>query len=86
MSTSLQTNTDNNYNSELSKKVLKEAINKHTLVGIYLKNGIKLEGQLVGFNNHALFLTPNFTPDILQMIYKHAISTIMFAPTGYHST
>ncbi|MFZ8952446.1 MAG: RNA chaperone Hfq [Gammaproteobacteria bacterium] len=42
-------------------------------VSIYLINGIKLQGTLENFDSYALILKNNTS----QMIYKHAISTIV---------
>lgn len=39
---------------------------------VFLKNGIKLTGILVGIDEECLFLKNMVT----QMIYKHAVSTI----------
>ncbi len=43
-------------------------------VSIYLVNGIKLQGQIESFDQHVIFLR-NTT--MKQMVYKHAISTIV---------
>jgi host factor-I protein len=42
-------------------------------VSIYLINGIKLQGVVEAFDSYALMLKNNSS----QMIYKHAISTIV---------
>lgn len=42
-------------------------------VSIFLTNGIKLQGQIVSFDQFALLLKSN----VSQMVYKHAISTIV---------
>ncbi len=42
-------------------------------VSIYLTNGIKLQGQIESFDRFALQLKAGVT----QMIYKHAIMTIV---------
>jgi host factor-I protein len=43
-------------------------------VTVYLVNGFQLKGQVIGFDNYTLFLE---FENKLQMIFKHAISTIM---------
>ncbi len=43
-------------------------------VGIYLKTGIKILGIIVAFDTHVIIL---HSSNIHQMIYKHAISTVM---------
>ncbi len=47
----------------------KEAIQ----VAIYLVNGIKLQGEIESFDQYVIILKSN----ISQMVYKHAISTIV---------
>lgn len=42
-------------------------------VSIYLVNGIKLQGQIESFDQFAVLLKNT----ISQMVYKHAISTIV---------
>lgn len=42
-------------------------------VSIYLVNGIKLQGQVESFDQYVVMLKNTIT----QMVYKHAISTIV---------
>lgn len=42
-------------------------------VSIYLVNGIKLQGQIESFDNFVVLLKNS----VSQMIYKHAISTVV---------
>ncbi len=42
-------------------------------VSIYLVNGIKLQGNVESFDNFVVLLRNN----VSQMVYKHAISTIV---------
>ncbi|MDD3608868.1 MAG: RNA chaperone Hfq [Halothiobacillaceae bacterium] len=42
-------------------------------VSIYLVNGIKLQGQIESFDNFVVLLKNT----VSQMVYKHAISTIV---------
>lgn len=42
-------------------------------VSIYLVNGIKLQGEIESFDQYAIILKST----ISQMVYKHAISTIV---------
>ena len=42
-------------------------------VAIYLVNGIKLQGTVESFDQYVVMLKNNIT----QMVYKHAISTIV---------
>ncbi len=44
-----------------------------TLVSIYLVSGIKLQGHVDSFDQFTVFLRNN----VVQMVYKHAIATII---------
>ncbi len=46
---------------------------EHVPVSIYLVNGIKLQGQIESFDQFVLLLKNT----VNQMVYKHAISTIV---------
>lgn len=46
---------------------------EHIAVSIYLVNGIKLQGQVDSFDQYVILLKNTVT----QMVYKHAISTIV---------
>ena len=45
-------------------------------VSIYLVNGIKLQGQIESFDQFVVLLKNT----VSQMVYKHAISTVVPAP------
>lgn len=61
---------------------------EHVPVSIYLVNGIKLQGQIDSFDQYVILLKNTVT----QMVYKHAISTIVparsvsLAPSSSEST
>ena len=46
---------------------------EHVQVSIYLVNGIKLQGQVESFDQFVILLRNQ----VSQMVYKHAISTII---------
>ena len=46
---------------------------EHIPVSIYLVNGIKLQGQIDSFDQFVVLLKNS----VSQMVYKHAISTIV---------
>jgi host factor-I protein len=46
---------------------------EHVAVSIYLVNGIKLQGQIESFDQFVVLLKNT----VSQMVYKHAISTIV---------
>jgi host factor-I protein len=48
-----------------------------TPVSIYLVNGIKLQGQVDSFDQYVIILKNT----VNQMVYKHAISTIVPSKT-----
>lgn len=51
-------------------------------VSIYLVNGIKLQGQIESFDQFVILLKNT----VNQMVYKHAISTVVPArPINHHS-
>lgn len=47
---------------------------EHVPVSMYLVNGIKLQGHVESFDAYVILLRNSVT---LQMVYKHAISTIV---------
>lgn len=50
---------------------------EHVHVSIYLVNGIKLQGHVESFDQYVVLLKNAVT----QMVYKHAISTVVPART-----
>jgi len=46
---------------------------EHTPVSIFLVNGIKLQGRIDSFDQYVIMLKNTMS----QMVYKHAISTIV---------
>lgn len=57
---------------------LKELISTGTLVSIYLVNGVHLRGYILGFDTYTILLKLNLaTTANCQLIYKHAIATIL---------
>jgi len=50
---------------------------EHVPVSIFLVNGIKLQGQIDSFDQYVVILKNA----VNQMVYKHAISTIVPART-----
>jgi host factor-I protein len=54
---------------------------EHVPVAVYLVNGIKLQGQIDSFDQYVVLLKSTVT----QMVYKHAISTIVpVRPVDFH--
>ena len=50
---------------------------EHVPVSIFLVNGIKLQGQIDSFDQYVIILKNT----VNQMVYKHAISTIVPSKT-----
>jgi host factor-I protein len=63
----------NNKIATLQDPFLNALRKEHVPVSIYLVNGIKLQGQVESFDQYVVLLRNTVT----QMVYKHAISTIV---------
>jgi host factor-I protein len=63
----------NNKGQLLQDPFLNTLRKEHVPVSIYLVNGIKLQGQIESFDQYVVLLRNTVT----QMVYKHAISTIV---------
>lgn len=57
----------------LQEPFLNQLRKEHIPVSIYLVNGIKLQGQIESFDQFVVLLKNT----VNQMVYKHAISTIV---------
>lgn len=62
-------NTEN-----LQDLILNEVRREHTPVTMFLMNGFQLKGIVTGFDNFTVILNSEGKQ---QMIYKHAISTLV---------
>ncbi|MBZ4201015.1 MAG: RNA chaperone Hfq [Methylotenera sp.] len=63
-----------NHKGQMLQDPFLNALRKeHVAVSIYLVNGIKLQGQVDSFDQYVILLKNTVT----QMVYKHAISTIV---------
>lgn len=61
-------------NQNLQDSFLNNVRKSKTTVTIFLVNGVKLQGVITWFDNFCLLLRRD---GLSQMVYKHAISTIM---------
>lgn len=59
--------------NNMQDNFLSELKNNQTPVSVYLKTGIRLNGVITQSDHYTLLLESSTT----QLIYKHAISTIM---------
>lgn len=64
----------NNKAQNLQDPFLNLLRKEHMPVSMYLVNGIKLQGHVESFDAYVILLRNSVT---LQMVYKHAISTIV---------
>ena len=62
-----------NKNQVLQDPFLNALRKEHIPVSIYLVNGIKLQGNVESFYQYVILLRNTVT----QMVYKHAISTVV---------
>lgn len=60
-------------NHNLQDPFLNQLRKEHVPVNVYLVNGIKLQGQVEAFDQFVVVLRNA----VSQMIYKHAISTVV---------
>lgn len=60
-------------NNPLQDSFLNELRNEKMTVSVFLVNGIKLHGIVDDFDEHVIMLKNTIT----QMVYKHAISTVV---------
>lgn len=60
--------------SEIQNKYIQAIIKEKSSVYIFLKNGIKLSGKIMGETDEVIFLSS----PALQMVYKSSISTVVF--------
>jgi len=61
-------------NETLQDLLLNEARKEHQLVTVFLMNGFQMKGVITGFDNFIVCLVSDGRQ---QMIYKHAISTVV---------
>lgn len=60
---------------------LNTALTERLTVTIYLTNGVKLSGQVRGFDQYCLICEINHQE---QLIFKHAISTVITTRQHHH--
>lgn len=64
-------------NQNLQDVFLNNARKQKSAVTVFLVNGVKLQGTITWFDNFSLLLRREGN---VQLVYKHAISTIMPGP------
>ena len=69
----MSTTTTTQKAQSLQDPLLNTLRKEHVPVSVYLVNGIKLQGQVIAFDQYVVMLRNTLT----QMVYKHAISTIV---------
>ena len=73
VSTTSRDNKMTTKGQQLQDPFLNTLRKEHMQVAIYLVNGIKLQGHIDSFDQYVVLLKNTVT----QMVYKHAISTIV---------
>lgn len=63
-------------NGQLQNSYLDDVYSNHTHISVYLINGIKLSGYIAGNDDMSILLRDSKNT-VTQLIYKHAISTIV---------
>lgn len=61
------------YMAKLQEEFLKDLVKSQEQVAVFLINGIKLHGAIEKLDDDVIFLKNAIT----QMVYKHAISTVV---------
>ena len=61
-------------NINLQDSFLNSVRKEKTTITIFLINGYKLTGKVIGFDNYVVFIE---TEKGQQLVYKHAITTIL---------
>ncbi len=64
----------NKVSINLQDVFLNQVRKEHTPITIYLVNGFQLKGMVKGFDNYTIVLDSDGKQ---QLVYKHAVSTIM---------
>ena len=66
----------------IQEAFLNNARKEKTFLTIYLMSGVKLSGRIKSFDKYSVVLETNNQE---QLIFKHAISTVVVARGGHHS-
>ncbi len=64
----------------IQEAFLNNARKDKTFLTIYLMSGVKLSGRIKSFDKYSLILESNSQE---QLIFKHAISTVVVSKTGH---
>ncbi len=67
----------------IQEAFLNNARKDKTFLTIYLMSGVKLSGRIKSFDKYSLILESNSQE---QLIFKHAISTVVISRTGHSYT
>ena len=63
-------------------RFLRQMIDEHRKVAVFLASGVKLEGEIVSYDQYVILMKGALT----DKVYKHAISTIQPVDTGPEKT
>jgi host factor-I protein len=70
----LKKNNTPDHDNDIEKRFVEFAITNSKELTIFLVNGIKLEGSIIGMGENCYLLKRD---DNMQLVYKHSISTIL---------
>lgn len=70
----------------LEAKFIQDLITKQKLINLYLTNGVRLQGYVVGYDKYTLLFKSDSNSSTTQLIYKHAIATVLTAINNNHRT
>lgn len=59
-------------------RFLRQMIDEHRKVAVFLASGVKLEGEIVSYDQYVILMKGPLT----DKVYKHAVSTIQPLDTG----
>ena len=73
---------DNKPAQNIQDSFLNSARKDKAIITIYLMSGVKLTGRIRSFDKYSVVLETNNQE---QLIFKHAISTVVMAKAGSHA-
>jgi host factor-I protein len=63
-------------------RFLTQMINERTRVAVFLASGVRLEGEIISFDQFVILMKGTMT----DKVYKHAVSTIQPVEEGHHAS
>ena len=66
------------YTEPAQDRFLKQMIKEHTRVAVFLQSGVRLEGEIVSYDQFVILMKGAMT----DKVYKHAVSTVQPISSG----